>query len=244
MNHKNLPYKALVFDLDNTLLDYDSAAKTALKLSLTNFKLNGNFADIHQDYSVINTRLWEQLERNEITSDLLRTERFRILGKKRSWAFSDWDLFSQFYLKQLGQQTTMYPETIPTLKVLSINYQLGCLTNGISDVQRSRLALSGLNQFFKSIIISSEHGTAKPDPEIFFLSCRSLGVNPSEMLYIGDSVTSDMQGAQAAGIDFWWYHPFSGKSDIRSGYQYKIETLDEIPLILEQLGSGQAYQRR
>jgi putative hydrolase of the HAD superfamily len=74
-------------------------------------------------------------------------------------------------------------------------------------VQRRRLELAGLSAFFDSIVLSCERGVAKPDPAIFSMALEECGVAAGEALMIGDSASSDLKGASAAGIDFVFFRP-------------------------------------
>ncbi len=84
------------------------------------------------------------------------------------------------------------------------------ITNGIASVQRRRFAASPITRFFKSVVISEEIGIAKPDPRIFEPALREVGVAATDVLFVGDSVTSDMAAARNAGMDFIWLNPSGG----------------------------------
>jgi len=82
------------------------------------------------------------------------------------------------------------------------------VTNGLQAVQRSRLARSRISDFITDIIISEEVGAAKPQAAFFDAAFARLGQPAkSDVLIIGDSLTSDIQGGMDYGIDTCWYNP-------------------------------------
>ena len=200
-------YSAILFDLDNTLFDYDTASANALGNALTSEGLTGDFSAIYSDYHSINMALWEQLEADEIDLDTLQIRRFEQLGELYHWRGINWAGMSDRYLDYLSREAVLYADTRSTLATLFQEYRLGVLTNGIEPVQRERMARSGLETYFSAFVISSVHGIAKPDPRIFRIALETMDVPARETLYVGDSVSSDMAGAAAAGIDFCWINP-------------------------------------
>lgn len=78
------------------------------------------------------------------------------------------------------------------------------LTNGPIDVQRQKLAATGLADLFDAVVISAEHGVVKPAAELYAIACRLLGVSPAEAAMVGDSLVNDVHGALAAGLAAAW----------------------------------------
>jgi len=79
------------------------------------------------------------------------------------------------------------------------------LTNGITVIQKKRLAASPLKDWVQGVVISQEVGVSKPDPRIFEIALG--GLDPRDALMIGDGITSDVMGANNAGVDVCWYNP-------------------------------------
>lgn len=77
---------------------------------------------------------------------------------------------------------------------------LGCATNGASEVQREKLAVSGTADWFDAIAISGEEGIGKPDPKMLLRLCDELGVDPAEAIYVGNSSRRDVEAARRAGM--------------------------------------------
>ncbi len=102
----------------------------------------------------------------------------------------------------------LFPDALTLLDALVGNVHLALITNGLTRVQRARLAHSGLNAYFEAVVISEEEGVAKPEPGIFAVIFGRMGhPQRSEVLMIGDSLTSDIRGANRYGIDACWYNP-------------------------------------
>ena len=83
-------------------------------------------------------------------------------------------------------------------------YQMGLLTNGPADIQRLKLAHTGLATCFEAVVISGEAGIGKPSPGAFQLVLDALGARPEETVMVGDSWARDVQGARAAGLGAIW----------------------------------------
>lgn len=98
----------------------------------------------------------------------------------------------------------VYPDVLPALQSLRLNYRLGLVTNGLSDLQREKIHGGGLAPYFETIIISGDLGFGKPDPRIFHVALGQLNVSPKETVMIGDSLKRDIVGAQQAGLAGIW----------------------------------------
>jgi putative hydrolase of the HAD superfamily len=85
-----------------------------------------------------------------------------------------------------------------------IGLPLALITNGASDTQRQALRSLGIEQQFGAIVISGEVGMAKPDPVVFAIAMDALGVRPEHVWHVGDSPTTDVAGAKAAGLTAVW----------------------------------------
>ena len=82
--------------------------------------------------------------------------------------------------------------------------RLGLITNGASDSQREKLRVLDLERWFEVVVVSGEVGIAKPDVSAFGLAIDKLGVERESVWHVGDSLTTDVAGAKAAGIIAVW----------------------------------------
>ncbi len=224
-------YKYIFLDIDGTLLDFEKCADVALNKTLDTFnvKRDGN---VYPLYSKINSSYWKLLEKKEVTLPELRINRFvdffGILG-----ATVDIPAFNTMYNDNLSKQHIMVDGCIEILDYLKDRYTLCVVTNGISDTQHSRLSLSGLDKYFEYIFISQEIGVNKPDKR-FFEHCLNTAkiADRKEVLLVGDSLSSDMQGAKNIGIDKCWFNPEGAVSDRDIIFEYEIKSLYELKNIL------------
>jgi 2-haloacid dehalogenase len=225
-------YKWLLFDADGTLFDYDKAEASALQRTFAAFELDfqGQYA---QTYREINEEIWLAFERGEITQIEIRTERFERLSKAIGIDF-DSTKFSQTYLKLLGEGAFLLEGAEELLAELESAVGIMLITNGLKDVQRSRLAHSTIQHYFTDVIISEEVGAAKPDEAIFEAAFEKMG-NPlkTDVIIIGDSLTSDIRGGNRFGIDTCWFNPEGRINDQNVNIRYEIRQLKELPAILE-----------
>ena len=160
-----------------------------------------------ETYRQINHELWRALERQEIKQDILRVRRFELLLEALGVSGIP-DELSTMYTEQLGLCSDLMDGAYEVLQAL---YEASCIaivTNGLQAVQRSRLLHSTIHPFIMELIISEEVGAAKPHPHFFDAAFAQIGNPPkSDVLIIGDSLTSDMQGGVDYGIDTCWYNP-------------------------------------
>ncbi len=194
-------YKYLVFDLDDTLLDFKAAEAVAIRQALEEFGIDPTDKTVEL-YSAINLSYWKAFERGEIDREEIFEGRFHTLSSRLGVPL-DTVKISRRYFKLLSCQGIVFKDAIPLLKKLKGKYVLAAATNGESGTQTNRLIASGISGFFEGgIYISGVMGYKKPQKEYFDLVLKGLG-NPDrkEVLMLGDSLTGDIAGGAAAGLD-------------------------------------------
>jgi 2-haloacid dehalogenase len=227
-----MKYRWLLFDADDTLFDYPKAEAKALRWTFEQFGLcyQSDYLPIYHKY---NQQVWREFEMGQVTTLELRTKRFGLLFTEIGVS-ADPKLFSPLYLKNLARGSDLFEGVTETLQTLSKYHHIGLVTNGLADVQRPRLESSSIYALIEKVFISEEIGVAKPDPAYFDIVFQAIG-NPdkSEVLIIGDSLTSDMRGGLQYGIDTCWYNPARKTTDLPVTYQ--IQNLHELIPMLGQL---------
>ncbi|MGB1252589.1 MAG: YjjG family noncanonical pyrimidine nucleotidase [Candidatus Promineifilaceae bacterium] len=226
-----MSYKWLLFDADGTLFDFHAASMDALAQTFAYAGIA--HTDEHvQLYRRINTACWEEFERGEISAEILRSERFRRMNHELGASHDPLDLSKQ-YIMHLSQGNQLLPGATDLLFVLQKRFNMLLITNGLKEVQRPRFAATNMSRWFSEIVISDEVGFAKPDPTIFDICFERMGhPDKSEVLIIGDSLTSDMVGGLNYGIDTCWYNPTGKTRPIDMPITYTIRTLyDLVPLL-------------
>ena len=228
-------YYCILFDADNTLLDFDAAESKALADTLRNYGIEPD-AETVQTYRTINGELWRQLEKGQIRRDKLMAERFTRFLKAVNAAGSGAEM-NQYYLDQLSTHPDLAaPNVLDVMKELAEVATLAVVTNGFDRVQSRRVAESGLKEFVEEVFVSEKLDSEKPNRKIFDTALRSLGVeNRERVLMVGDSLTSDIQGGINAGLDTCWYNPNHAENPGKVIPTYEIASLEELyPLVMEQ----------
>jgi 2-haloacid dehalogenase len=225
-------YSWLWFDADGTLFDYNRAEAAALRNTFSSLTLP--FDDSYLDvYRHINHGLWQALERQEITQAVLRYRRFELLMEAIQLAGSP-EKMSSTYVEQLSICSELMDEASEVLKTLAGKSQIAIVTNGLLAVQRGRLANSTIKGLISQLIISEEVGAAKPQAAFFDAAFERCG-SPAkdDVLIIGDSLSSDMQGGLDYGIDTCWYNPAGTLKPDGFDITYEIKYLHELLEIVD-----------
>ncbi len=201
-----MKYDWILFDADNTLMDFTKASEKAFAQALQNLNIPKK-PDYFSRYKKVNHEVWTAFEKGEIDASTLRSKRFELflidIQIER-----DPRLFNTFYLNNLVEHTTLYEGALGMLEYLKGKTKLGLITNGLKEVQRPRLHHTGIYHLFDSIVVSDEIGVAKPDPAYFDYAFREMNHPPKEkVLVVGDNLHSDIKGGINYGLDTCWFNP-------------------------------------
>lgn len=137
------------------------------------------------------------------------------------------------YISSRGELNVVYHDVLPVLESLKLHYKLGLLTNGAPDLQRRKIAESGLDKYFDAVVVSGEFGVGKPDPSVFEWMLSLLRVKPEHALMIGDSLKKDIDGACAVGLKTAWLNRMGKELDRTNIPDYVIDNLYDLRTILE-----------
>lgn len=227
-----MPYTWILFDADGTLFDYDAAETAALAASFARIGHAFVPGDL-EIYREINGRLWRDLENGATTQQRLRVERFARLFEAIG-AHGDPAPFSDDYTFNLASQTGLIEGADTTVATLVQVARLMLITNGLAEVQRPRFAASSIRRHFAGLVISEEVGAAKPDPRIFDAAFEKMDNPPrSEVLMVGDSLTSDIRGGQGYGLDTCWFNADQRPPESDVEPTYEIRRLAELCELLQ-----------
>ena len=197
-------YKVILFDNDDTLMDFQAGNRNAVNQLMD--ELDYHDPDRYDQYEAVNMKCWAELEAGLLTQNQLRVARF-VRFFDRYPVSGDPKQAAERFVQLLAQQSILLPHALETVRRIAERLPVAIVTNGITEIQRSRFALSPLGEVVRDVVISEEVGVSKPRPEIFHLALDRLGAVPGEALMVGDGVNSDIRGANNAGIDACWYNP-------------------------------------
>lgn len=226
-----MPYPYLLFDADNTLFDFDQAERNAHLLLCRAHGLAFS-EEGYQLYHKCNADLWRDFDRGLCTKEYLLVERFRrylaITGER-----ADPEALNRDHLRALGEGAMLLPGAEELCRVLSRDHRLYLLTNAVASVQKTRFANSAIAPYFQGVFISEEVGVGKPDSAYFDYVFHAVpGLARDNALVIGDSLTSDIQGANNAGLPCCWFNPKGQPRPQDLRIDYEIRALEELYAIV------------
>ncbi len=198
---EDIDFQCLLFDFDNTLVDFHESSHLAFDQTFRDYGL-AQKKEHYQIYSKINAEIWSDFEQKKITANDIRKSRFTLFFKEVGIENIDGFEFNAKYLMNIIKFTTIRAEVVGMLERLHEKYKMCIITNGLKEVQRARIEKCGITHLFDSITVSDEIGVAKPDKKYFEIALEKLdaGISKSKILVIGDSLKSDIAGAQDYGL--------------------------------------------
>ena len=216
-----MKYAIILFDADETLFDFKKSERDAFKNTM--FEFNIDYDENHhlKIYHDINAAIWKEFEEGLITQQKLKVERFKRLSHSLKIRFDEIQ-FAKSYMNHLANASFLYEDSIDLVESLHKDFRLSIVTNGLKDVQDNRIRKSIIAKYFDDIVISEEVMVSKPDPKIFEYALNNINhTDKSNVLIVGDSLTSDIQGGINFGIDTCWFNPnkIVNKTGIKPTYE-------------------------
>jgi putative hydrolase of the HAD superfamily len=260
-----MPLRAVLFDLDDTVIVDEAVSREAFEIvaRLARDRHGAEAGRFIRDATEQTKRLWQagpcqgfchSLGISAIECLWGRFEGEGEFRKLRNWAL---DFREQVFDHALREQMIesieggrdlaeafgrerrllqrLMPDARETLTRLAAKYSLGMLTNGAPDLQREKIAASGVQNLFQAVVISGEYGIGKPRPEIFLHLTDRLGIAPSESIMVGNSLERDIAGARNSGISSVLLKVPGSEEQAPVKSDFCITGLVELPALLEQL---------
>ncbi len=228
-------YTTVLWDLDQTLLNFDMSMDYAIRETFKKYNLPVS-DEIVARYDVINRGYWNRFELGEITKQEVTLGRFRTLFGELGITYIAPEEMAEVYQKELGNVYFFIDgakELVTRLKAEGFRQYV--VTNGVNTTQESKMKRSGLHQIMDGVFVSELMGYPKPMKEYFDACFAAMpGIDRRECILVGDSLTSDMRGAQNAGIASCWFNPGRREKDIDVRIDYEIHALEELLPILAQ----------
>lgn len=224
-------YEILLFDIDNTLLNFDLAEEKAIHVALSHYNIEPTL-EVVSKFKEINKKLWKKFELGEITKERLLEKRFEELFEfLGNFKYLDNNVsreINTYYLNQLANSSDLMPDAYEVLKELSKSHQIYSVTNGVTKTQTKRINNSTIKQFFDGVYISETIGIQKPYKGFFDYVFNDLKITDKrKVLLIGDSLTADIIGGINYGIDTCWYN-FKKQESKEIKPTYEIKSLKEL----------------
>lgn len=223
--------KAILWDVDRTLLDFDAAQAVAIRKCFETHNLGVCDDDMLSDYDKINHKYWNKLEKKEISKNEVLINRFKEFFDKYNIK-TDIESFNDEYQIRLGDTAIFFENgkyVTDTLKEIGV-YQCA-VTNGTKIAQDKKLANSGLINVFDDIYISDVIKHEKPSKEFFepvIDKLNKLNISKDETLIIGDSLSSDIQGGVNIGIKTCWFNTKHALNNTTLRIDYEIDNLIQV----------------
>lgn len=217
--------KAVLFDLDGTLLDRDATLQKFIDKQYERFK--HNVGHIPKDRYI--TRFIELDCRGYVWKDKVYQqllEEFAIID-------ITWEELLEDYLTYFKYCCVPFSNLIKILEALKDkSITLGIITNGRGQFQLDNIRALGIEKYFDTILVSEWEGLKKPDPRIFERMSERLKLSPNECIFVGDHPDNDAKAAQNVGMIGVWKKDFQWK-DVKTDFM--INGLEELLLIVEKL---------
>lgn len=221
-----MKYQWILFDADDTLFSFNSYL--GLNAMLKRYGIEFSEQD-YVEFQAVNKPLWVAYQNKEITAQDLQRTRFEKLA-----AQTGQDPLALNHELLLEMATLSLPlENVPEmLNALHGKVKMGIITNGFDALQKKRLAYTQTAHHFDLLIVSENIGVAKPDPRIFDAAFAQMGnVDKSQVLMVGDTLTSDIQGGINVGIDTCWFNPSAQTNPTTIQPTYEIHSILELVAI-------------
>ena len=221
--------KVILWDIDGTLLNFEEAEKEAIRMCFSKFNLGECTDEMIRVYSKINRGYWERLERGEISKKEVLEGRFRDFFAQYGIDVSVATEFNAEYQVRLGDTICFNDNGFEIVKECKGKVLQYAVTNGTKIAQDRKLEKSGLIHLFDGVFISDVIGIEKP--AIGFFEEVFKNIEPcekQEILIVGDSLSSDMQGGINAEIVTCWYNPSRKENDKALKLDYEIQDLHQV----------------
>ena len=228
-------FRAIVFDLDHTLFD----RYATIRASFTAF------------YEHYRDKIPQDLSYEDFVEKLIEIEKYHI--------YYDWvtvikecakagimapmtDEEAKEVVRVVVNEcwplaAVQFPFAIPTLqKLKEMGYKIGLITNGGHNPQTLKIKMLGLENIFDEIVISGDVGVSKPDPKPFTAFAEKIGIDPKEMMYVGDHPLNDVEGSRRVGYTPVWVKTTGTWffDDIEKA-PYEVDTVAELPELLAKI---------
>lgn len=219
--------KAVLIDIDNTLLDFDKCAKSAIENACAVHGIKFQ-QKIYEAFAVINEGFWKQIERGELTKSELHRIRWATIFKHCGIDY-DGPSFELTFRKTVAESSDKVDGAEELLKYLSTKYTVCVASNAAHSQQKNRLDKADLSKYIDKFFVSWDIGFDKPSKQFFSACLKELdGLKKDEVMMIGDSLTADIKGGIDFGIKTCWFNKFNAVLPKDINPNFVVKSLTEI----------------
>lgn len=228
-----MTYQCILLDFDDTIVDFYDAEEQGFFYMAQQFKHKANIEDFKL-FKTINKQHWEAFQQNIYTKEQILSRRFEVYFNHHNMKVDGKEV-DFLYREGLAKAEIKYfDDTLETIKYLSNHHKLYIVTNGVTDTQQRRLEQTPLDKYMDGVFISEQTGSQKPNKEFFDYVFKEIGENYRDnTIIVGDSLTSDILGAQNAGIASCWFNVRNFDNNTTIQPTYEIDNLKQLIKIVE-----------
>lgn len=216
-------YEAMLFDLDDTLLDRDQAVENMFSIILEkcyeDVKHSAKY-EMLQKFKEYDNRGYGNNDKSKVLEAL-----FDEFPPKYRLPHND---IQDFWNQNFPHCFSINQNTLNIVNAIKMHAKVAIITNGATQRQKAKILNTNLNHCFDIIIISEEVGFSKPDKRIFEIALSKLNVKPEAALFVGDNMENDIGGCQNANIKGIWFNPHKINNDTEIKPYAEIDSLDQL----------------
>ncbi|WP_419790782.1 HAD family hydrolase [Staphylococcus chromogenes] len=223
------PIKAIIFDLEGTLLDRKKSRDKFIEEQYERFHdylVRVQASDYRKKFIELDDD--EDHDKPDLYKEIIK--QFNI--DRLSWK----DLFHDFEMHFYRYVFPFYDTHYTLQKLTEAGYKIGVIANGKSNIKHYRIYALGIEDYVNHLSTSETVGFRKPHPRIYEDILEKLNVAPSEVIYVGDDALNDVVPARAMGMVSIWYRHKEGDVELEplaSEMDFEISTLEELLEILD-----------
>lgn len=200
------PVRAVLVDLDNTLIDTDAAMATAMRAAVA--KVAGDpseevLAEVSAAWLADRHGWMKRYQAGELGWVEQRRHRYVEVAALAGVGVETFDAWQQLYMAELVAATKGFDDAVEFLRAVE-GVPVAVVTNVGTDIQLAKIHAAGLARWLPLVIGVDLGGAPKPDPAPFLMACGLLRCEPSEAVHVGDSWSSDVMGAVGLGMRAVW----------------------------------------
>jgi len=203
-----VPIRFVYFDIDNTLLDHSAAERAGLQDLHDGHRdaFNGvSVPTLQETYHAHSVPLWKQYAQGAIDKATVKEQRFARTFDALHIPM-DAQAANTFYMQRYAAHWQPVDGALAAFEAVAEQLPVGIITNGFLETQTGKMdRFPLLRDRSAAVLISEETGVLKPHPRLFDEATRRAGAARGDILYVGDSLFSDVRGATRAGWQAAWY---------------------------------------